>query len=55
MKLNTNKTKALKVSRSRTMHLVTPFPACWHLADGVTESDELEMLGVTFDTMMAFE
>ena len=53
MKLNASKTKTIIVSRSRTMHpLSTP------LTIGRTvlkESDDLVILGVTFDSKMTFE
>ena len=53
MKLNTNKTKTMIVSRSRTMHPQSP-----SLIIGGTvlkESDDLVILGVTFDSKMTFE
>ena len=53
MKLNVSKTKTMIVSRSRTMH---------HLSLALTiggtvlkESDDLVILGVTFDSKMTFE
>ena len=53
IKLNVSKTKTMIVSRSRTMHaLSTP------LTIGRTvlkESDDLVILGVTFDSKMTFE
>ena len=53
MKLNASKTKTMIVSRSRTMHPQSP-----PLTIGGTvlkESDDLVILGVTFDSMMTFE
>ena len=53
MKLNASKTKTMMVSRSRTMH-----PQSAPLTIGGTvlkESDDLVILGVTFDSKMAFE
>ena len=53
MKLNASKTKTMIVSRSRTMHPQSPA-----LAIGGTvlkESDDLIILGVTFDSKMTFE
>ena len=53
MKLNASKTKIMIVSRSRTMHLQSP-----PLPMGGTvleESDDLVILGVTFDSNMTFE
>ena len=53
MKLNTSKTKIMIVSRSRTMHPQLP-----QLTIGGTvqnESDDLVILGVTFDSKMTFE
>ena len=53
MKLNTSKTKTMIVSRSRTMHPQSP-----QLTIGWTvlkESDDLVILGVTFDSKMTFE
>ena len=53
MKLNAIKTKTLIVSRSRTMHPQSP-----PLTIGGTvlkESDDLVILGVTFDSKMTFE
>ena len=53
MKLNTSKTKTMVVSRSRTMHPKSPA-----LAIGGTvlkESNDLVILGVTFDSKMTFE
>ena len=53
MKLNASKTKTIIVSRSRTMHPLSPV-----LTIGGTvlnESDDLVILGVTFDSKMTFE
>ena len=53
MKLNASKTKAMIVSRSRAMHPKSPA-----LTIGGTvlkESDDLVILGVTFDSKMTFE
>ena len=53
MKLNASKTKTMIVSRSRTMHPQSP-----PLTIGGTvlkESDDLDILGVTFDSRMTFE
>ena len=53
MKLNATKTKTMIVSRSRTMHPQSP-----PLTIGGTvlkESDDLVILGVTFDSKMTCE
>ena len=53
MKLNASKTKTLIVSRTRTMHPQSPA-----LTIGGTvlkESDDLVILGVTFDSKMTFK
>ena len=53
MKLNASKTKTMIVSRSRTMHPQSP-----PLTIGGTvmkESDDLVILGVTFDSKLTFE
>ena len=53
MKLNASKKKTMIVSRSRTMHPQSP-----PLTIGGTvlkESDDLHILGVTFDSKMTFE
>ena len=53
MKLNASKTKTMMVSRSRTMH-----PQSLSLIIGGTvlkESDDLVILGVTFDSKITFE
>ena len=53
MKLNASKTKTMIVSRSRTMHPQTP-PLT---IDGAVlkESDDLDILLVTFDSKLTFE
>ena len=53
MKLNASKTKTMVVSRSRTMHLQPPSLTI----DGTVlkESDDLDKLGVTFDSKLTFE
>ena len=53
MKLNASKTKTMIVSRSRTMHLQSP-PLT---IDGTVlkESDDLDILRVTFDSKLTFE
>ena len=53
MKLNASKTKTIIVSRSRTMHPQSP-----PLTIGGTvlkESDDVDILGVTFDSKLTFE
>ena len=53
MKLNASKTKTMIISRSITMHPQSPA-----LTIGITmlkESDDLVILGVTFDSKMTFE
>ena len=53
MKLNASKTKTMIVSRSRTMHFQSP-----PLTIGGTvlkKSDDLVILGVTFDSKLIFE
>ena len=53
MKLNARKTKPMRVPRSRTMH-----PQSLALTIGGTvlkESDDLVILGVTFDSKITFE
>ena len=53
MKLNASKTKTMIVSRSCTMHHQSP-----PLTIGATvlkESDDLVILGVTFDSNLTFE
>ena len=53
MKLNASKTKTMIVSRSRTMHL----QSATFTIDGTVlkESDDLDILGVTFDSKLTFE
>ena len=53
MKLNVSKTKTMIASRSRTMHPQSP-PLT---IDGTVlkESDDLDILGVTFDSKLTFE
>ena len=53
MKLNASLTKTMIVSRSRTMHSQSP-PLT---IDGTVlkESDDLDILGVTFDSKLTFE
>ena len=53
MKLNASKTKSMIVSRSRTMHPQSPALTI----DGTVlkESDDLVILGATFDSKMTFE
>ena len=53
MKLNASKTKTMIVSRSRTMH---PQPPPLTI-DGTVpkESNDLDILGVTFDSKLTFE
>ena len=53
MKLNASKTRNMIVSRSRTMHPQPP-----PLSIGITvvkKSDDLDILGVTFESKMTFE
>ena len=53
MKLNASKTKTMIVSRSRTMH---PQPPALTIGGTVLkESDDLVILGVTFDSKMTFK
>ena len=53
MKLNESKTKTMIVSRSSTMHRLSPaLTICETLPK---ESDDLVIFGVTFDSKMAFE
>ena len=53
MKLNASKTKTMIVSRSRTMH---PQPPPLTVGGTVLkESDDLVILGVTFDAKITFE
>ena len=53
MKLNASKTKTMIVSRSRTMHPQSP-PATIG-GTVLKDSDDLVILGVTFDSKMTFE
>ena len=50
MKLNESKTKTMIVSRSRTMH-----PPLTIDGTVLKESDDLDILGVTFDSKLTFE
>ena len=53
MKLNASKTKTMIVSRSRTMHpQSTPLTIYGTV---LKESDDLDILGVTFDSKLTFE
>ena len=53
IKLNASKTKTMIVSRSRTMH---PQPPPLTIDDTVLkDSDDVDILGVTFDSKLAFE
>ena len=53
MKLNASKTKTMIVSRSRTMHPQSPPLTIWGTI--LKESDDLVILGVTFDSKLTFE
>ena len=53
MKLNVSKTKTIIVSRSRTMHPQSPLLTIGRTV--LKESDDLVILGVTFDSKMTFE
>ena len=53
MKLNASKTKSMIVSRSRTMHPQSP-PLTIN-GTMLKESDDLDILGVTFDSKLTFE
>ena len=53
IKLNASKTKTMIVSRSRTMHPQSPPLTIGGTA--LKESDDLVILGVTFDSKMTFE
>ena len=53
MKLNASKTKSMIVSRSRTMHPQSP--PLTIVRTVLEESDDLVILGVTFDSTMTFE
>ena len=52
MKLNSSKTKTMIVSRSRIMH---PQSSLTIGGTVLKESDDLDILGVTFDSTMIFE
>ena len=51
--MNVSKTKAMIVSRSRTMHPQSPPLTIGGTA--LKESDDLVILGVTFDSKLTFE
>ena len=53
IKLNASETKTMIVSRSRTMHPQSP--ALTISGTVLKESDDLVILGVTFDSKMTFE
>ena len=53
MKLNVSKTKNMIISRSFTMHSQSP-PLTIH-GTVLEESDDLDILGVTFDSSLTFE
>ena len=53
MKLNVSKTKTLIVSRSRTMHPQSPSSTIGGTV--LKESDDLVILGATFDSKVTFE
>ena len=53
MKLNASKTKTMIVSRSRTVHPMSPPVTLGGIA--LKESDNLGILGETFDSKMTFE
>ena len=53
MNLNASKTKTMIVSRSRKMH--PPSPPATIGGTVLKESDDLVILGVTFDSKMTFE
>ena len=53
MKLNASKTKTMIVSRSHTMHPQPPPLTIGRTL--LTESDDLVILGVTFDSKLTFE
>ena len=54
MKLNASKTKTMIVFRSSTMHLQLP-PLTNYWWNCTEESDDLVILGVTFDSKMTVE
>ena len=51
--MNASKTKTMIVSRSRTMHPHSPQLTIYGTV--LQESDDLDMLGVTFDSELTFE
>ena len=51
--MNARKTKTMIVSRSCTLHLQSPILTIGRTA--LKESDDLVILGVTFDSKMTFE
>ena len=53
MKLNASKTETMIVSKSRTMHPLSPLLTI--VGTVLKESDNLDILGVTFDSNMTFE
>ena len=53
MKFNASKTKTMIVSRSRTMHPQSPALTIGRTV--LKETDDLVILGVTFDSKMTFE
>ena len=53
MKLNASKTKTMTVHKSRTIHPQSP--ALTISGTVLKESDDIVILGVTFDTKMTFE
>ena len=53
MKLNARKTKTMIVSRSRSMHPQSPPLTIGGIV--LKESDDLVILGVTFDSKLTFE
>ena len=53
MKLNASKTKTMIVSRSRTMHPLSPPLTIGRIV--LKESDDLVIFGVTFDSKLTFE
>ena len=53
MKLNASKTKTMIVSRSLTMHPQSPPSTIGGMV--LKESDDLDILEVTFDSKMTFE
>ena len=53
MKLNASKTETMIVSRSRTMHIQSPPLTIDRTV--LKESDDMDTLGVTFDSKLTFE